>query len=74
MDAKVDLVEISLDQKEMDILTDLIDVAVKHPDLGGLKIFDKAGYIMGKLRDAAMKKRLRDMSMAASTETEDVDE
>ncbi len=61
----MDIVKVSLNQQQMDALTDLIDKAVKHPTLGGLAVMDQASMIMSLLRMSVMQKQLAEQAPAA---------
>ena len=57
-------VNIPMNQQEIDLLTDCLDVAMKHPELGGFKIFDKVSVIMSKLRQSVAIHQMREQALA----------
>lgn len=63
-------VTIKLNQQQMDILTDLIDRALKNPTSGGLQAIEQAGMIMMLLRQSVMQKQMAEQAAATpSAET-----
>jgi hypothetical protein len=54
----MDTVTISLNQQQMDVLTDLIDRAIKNPVSGGLQALDGATMILNLLRTSVMHKQI----------------